>query len=132
MMEENIESVKVLVEGDQSLSIAEIAPQTGLNTTMVWKILRKKLKLYALKPHEVIPRSVENMEVRVDFCTWLLALAELESRILSFSSSFCFLMRRSLWSIPIIRMSVTGPCLIPWSWRKTKSREESLRCAGLD
>ena len=47
MTEENIESVKVLVEGDQSLSIAEIAQQTGLNTTMVWKILRKKLKLYA-------------------------------------------------------------------------------------
>ena len=78
MTEENIESVKVLVEGDQSLSIAEIAQQTGLNTTMVWKILRKKLKLYAYKSRDVIPSSVENMKVRVDFCTWLLALAELE------------------------------------------------------
>ena len=73
MTEENIEHVRVLVEDDQSLSIAEIAQQTGLNTSIVWKTLRKKLKLYAYKPHEVIPRSAENMEGRVDFCTWLMA-----------------------------------------------------------
>ena len=35
--------------------------------------MRKKLKLYAYKPHEVIPRSLENMEGRVDFCIWLMA-----------------------------------------------------------
>ena len=56
MTEENIERVRVLVEGDMSLTIVEISQQTGLNTSMVWKILRKKLKLYAYKPHEVIPR----------------------------------------------------------------------------
>ena len=38
-----------------------------------WGILRKKLNLYAYKPHKVIPHSVENMEGRVNFCTWLLA-----------------------------------------------------------
>ena len=70
MTEENIERVRVLVDKDISLTIAEISRQTGLATTIVWRIMRKKLKLYAYKPHEVIPRSLENME---DFCTWLTA-----------------------------------------------------------
>ena len=46
MTEENIELVRVLVDDNQSLSIAEISQQTGLSTTIVWRILRKKLKLY--------------------------------------------------------------------------------------
>ena len=73
MTEENIELVRVLVDDNQSLSIAEISQQTGLSTTIVWRILRKKLKLYPYKPHEVIPCSAKNMEGRVDFCTWLMA-----------------------------------------------------------
>ena len=73
MTEENIELVRVLVDDNQSLSIAEISQQAGLSTTIVWRILRKKLKLYPYKPHEVILRSAKNMEGRVDFCTWLMA-----------------------------------------------------------
>ena len=82
MTEENIERVRVLVDDDQSLSIAEISQQTGLSTTIVWRILRKKLKLYPYKPHEVIPRSAENMEGRVDFCTWLMSELDSDSEFL--------------------------------------------------
>ena len=59
------------------MSVRQISQQTGLPATIVWRILRKKLKLYPYKPHEVIPRSAENMEGKVDFCTWL--MAELDS-----------------------------------------------------
>ena len=49
MTEENIESVKVLVEGDQSLSIAEIAQQTGLNTTVGLEDSEEEVEAVCLK-----------------------------------------------------------------------------------
>ena len=73
MTEENIESVRVLVGEDWSLTVEEISRQTGISVGHVWTIMRKKLKLYPYKPHEVIPRSFENMQGRVDFCNWLMA-----------------------------------------------------------
>ncbi len=72
MTEENIETIRQMIEDDNSLSLNRIAREVGIAKRTVWLILRKKLKLYPYKQHDVLDLSDRKKEGRVEFCTWVL------------------------------------------------------------
>ena len=72
MTEENIELIRQMIEDDNSLSINRIAREVGIDRKTVWLILRKKLKLYPYKQHDVLNLNDRKKEARVEFCTWVL------------------------------------------------------------
>ena len=72
MTEENIEIIRQMLEDDNSLSINRIARDVGVDQKTVWTIMRKKLKLYPYKQHDVLDLNDRKKEARLDFCTWVL------------------------------------------------------------
>ena len=60
-----------IIKDDNSLSINMIAREVGIDRKTVLLILRKKLKLYPYKQHDVLDRSDWKKEGRVEFCTWV-------------------------------------------------------------
>ena len=72
MTEENIELIRQMLEDDNSLSINRIAREVGIDKKTVWILLRKKLRLYPYKQHDVLDLNDRKKEARVEFCTWVL------------------------------------------------------------
>ena len=60
------------MKADSTLSIPEIAVQIEASTFTVWKILRKKLKVYPYKSHNVAPLDDTHRLRRIEFCHWIL------------------------------------------------------------
>ena len=76
MTEENIEKIRQMIEEDNTLSVNRIAREAGINRMTVWTILKKKLKLFPYKPHNVLDLNDRKKGARVDFCTWVKVRAE--------------------------------------------------------
>lgn len=71
--DENVSRVRDLISADMTLSIRMIVSLVALSFGSVWIILRKKLKLYPYRPHNVIPLTDAHKNARVEFCEWFLA-----------------------------------------------------------
>jgi len=88
--DENVDRVNELISDDKTLSIRMISTLVALSIGVVWKILRKKLKLYPYKPHNVIPLNEVHKQNHVNFCKWLVDQPERFPNLIFFSDEKTF------------------------------------------
>ena len=70
IIEENIDTVKKLVEEKPNSSIYEVSTAMNLSTGTVWKILKKTLRKYPYKPQTVKSFTDQLKLCRVQFYNW--------------------------------------------------------------
>ena len=111
--EELIENVRQLVSNDDSLSIAEISIEVEASQTSVWKILRKHLKLYPYKPHNVQPLTDAHIANRVEFCHWIRSKPPAFPNLVIFSDEKMFTLKQAP-NRQNERCLIDGKILIHW------------------
>ena len=74
--EENIDTVRNMVEENPNSSISEVSTAMNLCTGTVWMILRKALRKYSYKPKTVQSLTDQHKLCRVQFCNWILVRGE--------------------------------------------------------
>ena len=72
MIEENIDTVRNLVEETPNSSISEVSTAMNLSTGTVWNILRRTLIKYPYKPKTVQSLTDQHKLCRGQFCNWIL------------------------------------------------------------
>ena len=65
-----------MMEQNPSISIRQLSKELDISIGIVWKILRKELKMYPYKPKNVQPLTEAHKQGRVNFCQWLLEQPE--------------------------------------------------------
>ena len=69
---ENVEKLQELLDGEESISVRNVALKISVNPATFWKMLRYDCKAKFYRQFAVQPLTKAHMKQRRQFCTWIL------------------------------------------------------------